>query len=295
MKNKKLLSLFICVIMILSLVACSSQEKEDVTTPSEEGTLEDETSEDETSEDDLITDDSVIEFQDEELERLIRDNLESPGEEILIGDLKEIKNLHFSGDDYDIKDIEELQYVVNLEEFRATNINIKSLDPLSNLEELHYLDFRDSQVEEEPSKFNTPNLDWLDVSSSNLSDLSFLEDAPLKYVSFHDTGLESLEFARNMDSLMAIEGHNNMVSDLSPLENKPNLDTVGFENNKITDISVLATLPALESLILSDNSDLVDVDVLLEIPSLIYLKIWGFQGDESIMLELENNGVDVMY
>ena len=286
MKNKKLLALFISLLMIFSLVACSSQEEDKEPIDS---------SEEEIIEEEVLTDDSIIEIQDPALEKLIRDNLENPGEEILMGDLKEIKILGFSGNDYDIKDIEELKYAVNLTNFRAKNINIKSLDPLSQLEFLNEIEFKDSQVEEVPNKFNTENLEWLDVSSSNISDLSFLEDAPLKYVIFHDTGLESLEFARNMDSLKAIEGHNNMVSDLSPLANKPNLDSIGFENNKIKDISDLAGLPALESLILSENSEIVDIDALLEIPSLIYLKLWGFQGDESIMLELEGRGVSVMY
>ena len=286
MKNKKLLALFISLLMIFSLVACSSQEEDKEPIDS---------SEEEIIEEEVLTDDSIIEIQDPALEKLIRDNLENPGEEILMGDLKEIKILGFSGNDYDIKDIEELKYAVNLTNFRAKNINIKSLDPLSQLEFLNEIEFKDSQVEEVPNKFNTENLEWLDVSSSNISDLSFLEDAPLKYVIFHDTGLESLEFARNMDSLKAIEGHNNMVSDLSPLANKPNLDSIGFENNKINDISDLAGLPALESLILSENSEIVDIDALLEIPSLIYLKLWGFQGDESIMLELEGRGVSVMY
>ena len=286
-------SLLLSIILIFSLVACSSPKENEVSSngsnskDAEEPIVKEE--------DNLLDDDDVIEIKDKELERLIKDVLDIETDEILVEYLKDLEELEFNGDDYDVEDLEGLEHAENLRIIRGTDVNIKSLKPIAKLKKLEDIMFWDSTIGEFPDKLETPSLLDVEISNSNITDASFLAGTPAKYVTLRENKISSIDFAKTMKNLRSLDLFDNNVSDLSPIEDMETIDFINFENNKLTDISVISTLTGLTSAILSDNSDLVDLDALKDHPTLEVLTFYGFKGDMTVLEDLINRGITVRY
>lgn len=296
MKKKTFIAI-LCLILVFSLGACSSPKGGDISAnKNDEEKPIDKQEEIQDQEDDYMLDgDDVLVFNDKELERLIRDVLEIETDDILVEYLEDLEVLEFNGDDYDVKDLDGLQYAENLRAIRMKNLDIKSLKPIAKLQKLDDIMFWDGTIGELPEKFNNPSISSVEISNTNISDFSSLEGSPLRYLTLRDNGIKSIDFVRSMQNLEAIDMQNNLVSDLSPLEDKEDIDYINFENNQLSDIDVLITLTGLEAANLSDNPDIIDIDALVDHPNLQVLTFYSFSGDRTILEDLENSGLRVSY
>ena len=147
----------------------------------------------------------VVEFEDSNLEEVIRDKINKPEGDILLDDVLDIEELEAPGKD--IESIEGIQHLSNLKTLYLGGYydsdagemkynKISDISPLSNL----------------------TNLEWLGFSENEVSNIIPLENL---------TNLEELWFGWNE------------ISNIGPLANLTNLEGLSFIFNEVSDISPL--------------------------------------------------------
>ncbi len=186
---------------------------------------------------------TVIVFNDDVLESMIRAAINKPEGDVLVSDALNVTQLDLSMDGNDwsnprIHNIEALKYFTNLNSLAMNwalqnNGNGVDLTPLSGLTNLESLliccnDIRD--VSPLKPLVNLRSL-WI-WGCRYISDISALS---------------------NMTNLLDLWIKGNSILDISPLANMKDLDRLFMEENLVTDLSPLAELTKLTSLLLSDN------------------------------------------
>ena len=112
-----------------------------------------------------------------------------------------------------------------------------------------------------------PKLERVNFIDTNVSDFTFLKNAPLNDVSFTRCGMTSLEFLRDKKNLVDVNLSDNKITDLSPLKDKTKLTRINLHKNQVSDISGVSTCTALESLNISYNS-VSNLTPILQLPKL---------------------------
>lgn len=224
-KMKKLTILLLIGLLIAGLTSCSGADKEA----------------------EMDTDpDTVIQFNDEVLESMIRTAMDKPEGDILVSDALLITEFDFRMDGNDwskprINNLDALKYFTNLtyldlswavlnKENSFEDVDISALSALTNMESLQ-------------------------LACVNISDISALEGMTnLSGLSvWGGFRLEDISALASLTNLGAVDLRNNMIKDLSPLAGLTNLDYVDVSNNLISDLSPLAGLTGLSELYVADN------------------------------------------
>lgn len=235
-------------------------------------------------------------IKDPELEEVIRQALNKPEGDLSADDMKGLRELSVDNNENPVEELDGLEHAINLEYIELYEVQIKSLDPIANLNKMEYFSFAYSQVEEEPTKFNMPNLRDAVFMETNIRDFSFIKDSPLVSLVFDYCDLEDLDFLAKKD-LEYLRAMDNYISDISFLEGMTNLKELIIRGNEISDISVLSSCRSLESLEISYNH-IDDISVLRGLDNLEELSCYGnpLGGDDLDLLEeLEDRGVDVNF
>ncbi len=81
-------------------------------------------------------------------------------------------------------------------------------------------------------------------------------------------GIESLVGIQDLTNLTFLNLNNNSITHIGPLRWLTNLKTLSLINNSITDISALSGLTSLTLVVLSSNSNLSNIQPLLDNPGL---------------------------
>ncbi|MGD6776263.1 leucine-rich repeat domain-containing protein [Sutcliffiella horikoshii] len=114
-----------------------------------------------------------VEFQDENLEDIVRWNLGVHDRDITTGDMEGLTYLHASY--ADITSLEGLQFAINLEVLDLIYNNITDLSQLAELTSLTNLSIMGNQVSDLSSLSELIDLQYLDADYNNITDLSALK------------------------------------------------------------------------------------------------------------------------
>ena len=193
--------------------------------------------------------------------------------------LKELKNLEalkiFGSflDDDSVKIIGEVTWLKELS--IAANPDVTDITPLSNLQDLTFLDVSNTKVADISCLSSLQNLHTLHISNTKVADLNCLEEfvaletlhmdylgqlnaetilLPKTITTLYCNGnnLESLDFVVKTDALLNLYAKNNNIRDISPLAGY-SLYIVDLSVNNITDLSQL-NVEKLDDLDVSTNN-----------------------------------------
>lgn len=173
-----------------------------------------------------------------------------------------------------IKDIEGLDYAVNLRSLWIRFAEVTDISYLEGLTELQSLNLSQNMIDDLSPLAGLTNLVNLNLHGNDFSDISALEGL---------YNLEVLVLLKNtVDDISALEGLTNLeyldvqenyrITDISSLANMTEITWLGLHYNKISDVSPLAGLPNLSDLDLFHN-EVSDIYPLLDLPSLTSLDL----------------------
>ena len=206
----------------------------------------------------LTTDNSgrqVVSIPDASLETVVKRFLgKGENDHIYLHEMATLTFLATSDSiDNDVKSLEGLQYAENLTELIVGYNSICYLSSLSDLTRLELL--------------------WINRNPINLdSQISTLEDLPLKNLHLQGLDIEDLSIISGFTSLEVLYLGYSELPDLSPLRNLVNLKTLHITRAGVSDISALSSLTELELLNLESNR-ISDISPLANLQDLTDLSL----------------------
>lgn len=187
--------------------------------------------------------DVVVEFENENLENIIREKINKPSGHIYKRNVEGIKkiDIYFAENNGNIDSIEGIQHLKNLKYLSLSDAReISNLDPLSELN----------------------NLEYLDLSYNNIKSLNAISHLTnLKELNISNNPIEDIEYLSNLNNLVNISLRNTNISDLSPLSYLRDIRNLDLSGNSLEDISILRNLTNMTGLRLNDN-ELSNIDAL---------------------------------
>lgn len=243
--------------------------------------------------------DQVIMIKDENLEQMIREQIEKPEGDLTVADMEMVYSISINFEETPISEIDGLEYAVNLNDFSFSNGTLKSLNPVSKLKNMGYMNISYASIEEPITTFETPLLDRIGFIETNISAYDFLKGVTAaRDVSFVRSEIASIEFMRDWDALEELNLSDNLVSDVSPLEGKTNLRYLSLHQNKVESIDVFSSLTALETLNISYNN-VSNIEPIMQLQNLTeftaYEELDKRIIDRGLLETLEGKGVLVEY
>lgn len=151
--------------------------------------------------------------------------------------------------DFDNNDIEEL----DLSESTITNVQ---LEKISHLKNLRILNLSDTSIEDLSFLENLTYLEEVDISGTKVIDLSSLCNLSyLRSLKAHDTSINDLSPLRGLSNLKEIHMERADIEDVTPLGEVSSLEVIDFYgNSSLQDISAFSNLKNLRKLILKNTS-----------------------------------------
>lgn len=196
-----------------------------------------------------------------------------------------------------VKNYSDLSQLPYLQRLTIQNKSIPSLDFLSTLSQLYYLDLTGCSFPSADLEIlaKLPSLSWLILNDCGLSTIAGLAGAPnLSYLDLANNNIRKLDVLGPMSGLREVYLQHNAIVDLSALQNLISLEKLdvsfnvlttlsplvscirlnwlGADHNQISDLAGINTLPLLSYLSLSYNS-LTDVSALAACTELTELSI----------------------
>lgn len=196
--------------------------------------------------------DAAVVFQDENLERLVRDSLSIYDREIRQSDIADVTSIQL--ENHNIKDITGLENFKNLKKLDMSGNVIEDIQPLASLQSLEYLDLSWNEIEDIGALKGLTNLKKLNVSGnailevSALSDLKNLEQLYLEY-----NRITSLEGMDRLPALEKLNANNNRIRVIPVMEG---LYSLKIKNNPVRDYTGLAHIPSIEYDMQEELSDI---------------------------------------
>lgn len=140
-----------------------------------------------------------------------------------------------------ISDISSLASLVNLETLyfdgAGTETSFNSIEPLSNLTKLRYLDIADRGITDIRPLKNLTELILLSVSYNNLAEISAVSNMKkLIRLYIRKNNVEDITGIRNLENLDYLDAADNQIKDISELQYLSNIHLIGLSGNKIEDI-----------------------------------------------------------
>ncbi|WP_310602104.1 leucine-rich repeat domain-containing protein [Anaerosporobacter sp.] len=248
-----------------------------------------------------------VEFQNPELEEIVRDILDKPTGMIMKSDIWDITELNINCVKIDsfaeledfknlkklelcytkISSLEGIEVLTNLESLIIEKNNIEDIQELSKLASLKELDITGNNIADLSPLENINNLESLSIGDCEMeyADLSAIENlVKLKYFYASNCGISNIDVLHNMKELACLCLPNNNITDISVLKTLEKLNYLSLEWNKISDISPLENRKELEYLRVSNNT-ISDISVVESLDKLDYLNLAGNQITEISTLE----------
>ncbi len=273
----------IILTLILFISACGSNE----TKQDQENPLKD------------IDPKTVVEFKDEEFEKMIREMTLKPDGDIYAEDMEAFDEINLNA--VQVSDLTGLEYAKNLTIFSANKTNLNSLKPLKNLEKLERLTIRYLELEDPILEFsNNVNLNYVLIIETNISNLDFLTNMTnLDYLTVNRSGVTNIESLEKLNNLTHINFHGNDITDIEPLRGKTKVTSINFQSNEnLANIDALEELTSLEYVTLSYTS-VRNLKPLEELEKLEDLTIYLNHDVKHMIFDqislFENKGVEVSY
>ncbi|WP_136605631.1 leucine-rich repeat domain-containing protein [Paenibacillus dokdonensis] len=206
-------------------------------------------------------------IKDGNLEQAIHSWLGKKDDEPLTkADLESLTAVSLSGKG--IKDLQGLEYAVNITELNLDNNEITDLTPLKKLSKIRDLSLKANQI-------------------SSIEELSALKE--MKYLEVSWNQISSLDVVKQLPRLIELDADHNQISNVQALSSSSSLKYLKMSDNAIEDMASLGSMRGLTYLDLSNNK-IKDYSPLRKLSkSLTYLGINGDQVTDLKMLEGFNN------
>ncbi|MCJ7690065.1 MAG: leucine-rich repeat domain-containing protein, partial [Clostridiaceae bacterium] len=156
----------------------------------------------------LITESTIITFPDKNLEKTIREDLQCPSGDILMGDVSKITTLK-NTEDKNIKNLSGIENFINLEYLNLSDNQISNIEPLEGLTNLTSLKLHTNQIKNIKPLKELTNLTDLDLASNQI---------------------RSIEPLEGLTKLISLDLDTNQIKDYSPVSDY-------YENLERTDIA----------------------------------------------------------
>lgn len=148
---------------------------------------------------------------------------------------------------------------------------IISVEPLSELSDLTYLDISETSVDDITPLRNANKLKVLHANSTFIEDISALKYCiTLEELEVANTNINDLSVLASLRNLKKLNVANTMITQLNQLKNCPNLTSVNLGGSKIFNIVSLRELTQLNNVDISNTivRDLSPIESLKELQSL---------------------------
>ncbi|MFC5407640.1 stalk domain-containing protein [Cohnella soli] len=216
-------------------------------------------------------------FKDKNLEQAIHSWIGKKGDEPLTkADLESLDVVSLSGKgikdlqgleyavnvtdlDLDINEITDLTPLKNLGKIRTLSLKanqISSIDELSALKEMKYLEISWNQVSSLGAVNQLPRLIELHADHNRISNVQALSGAPeLEYLKMSDNAIEDMSPLGNLKKLTFLDVSNNKINNFAPLRMlSKSLTYLGIDGAQVTDLKMLEGLNKLEGLSANNNN-----------------------------------------
>ena len=310
----KLRRMFLCLAVALCLCGCGSEEdgRREVSTTFRGFGIEYLFKERGLKESGVVYEDAPVEFQDKEMEKMLRNMISKPEGEVYISDLQAIHRIYWlnegvwnrpeyfsnlqevgeaflieaneNGELMQAKSLEDLAYCYNLQEISFCSMEVPSLKPLADLPQLERLSFTSTVMTEEvlDEIGMISSLKILDLGHSeftnwgDITDGSFVLPLADQLIAFYAAaGIDwSPDILAQMTNLESLYLEN--ATDLSFCEQIPQLKKLYMAGGEIADWSPIAYLENLEYLSINGNDRNVvgvDFEALTKLKKLDYLDL----------------------
>lgn len=238
--------------------------------------------------------DEIVAFPDPVMEWKVREALGKPEGDITAGDAAQVTALRIQNewqpqipDDVIVKDIQGLQYFINLRELDAGFNDIGDISPLSGLSQLREINLGGNPVGDIDALAGLTNLERLtlfggrfnninplagltSMRSLHLGNLPVYDLSPLAGLTNIDhlytggCGIEDISPLAGMTNMYRLELTDNYIKDLTPLAGMANLIMLKLANNPIQDYSPIQDIfPKLQEKDF-ELGQVFDVDVPLK-------------------------------
>ena len=278
MRYKRLLWSLLLTLILLTITACSSgtsnDESPDTMTTEPKAIKETMVETLEASTAMAASPDEVITIKDPELEKMIRLAIDKPEGDITALDMEMVYSINIDYKEYPVREIDGLEYAIYLGDFSYRYGELKSLDPINDLQNITYMTISYSTVDEAPAEFNTEMLSRINFTETNVSDFSFLSKlTEVTSATFIRNGITSIDFLKDWESLENLDLSTNAVKDVTPLKDKVHLTDLTLHQNQVEDISVFETLSSLVYLNISYNN-ISNIAPIMQLPHLEELRAY---------------------
>jgi len=275
--GSQLLTLILLILILLTITACSSGTPDDESMTEKETITTGAKSIDETMEETTAmtaSPEEVVTIKDPELEKMIRLAIDKPEGDITALDMEGVYSINIDYKEYPVREIDGLEYAIYLGDFSYRYGELKSLDPIKDLQNITYMTISYGTVDEAPATFNTKMLSRINFTETNVSDYSFLSQlTEVTSATFIRNGISSIEFLKGWDKIETLDLSTNEIKDVTPLEGKINLTDLTLHQNQIEDISVFETLSSLVYLNISYNN-ISNIAPIMQLPNLEELRAY---------------------
>ena len=166
---------------------------------------------------------------------------------------------------------------------------IITLDPLSELSDLTFLDVSGTSIEDLSPVRNLNKLKVLRANSTMIEDISALKyNITLEELEVANTGIEDLSVLESLRNLQKLNIAETQVSRINNLKGCPNLVSLNLSGTSIANLGVLQDLTLLKSLDIS-NTAVRDLGPISNLKDLQSLNISGTAvGNLQALSEMEN-------
>ncbi len=242
---------------------------------------------------DAEANEQIVQFRDEQLEKVIRLAIAKPSGDIYQTDLLALTQLDASGKGICV--LNGLEYCTNLAAVDLSNNVIADITPLSGLLSLTNINLANNGIFSARALAGLPNLATLDFSNNNLSDITPLAGlTTLTELNLAENTLGSIEAIANLLQLrkLNLSGHrccpqplnisvitplhlleelnlaNNTLADIQPLSQFTQLVKLDISYMRATSLAPLSSLTGLVSLNVGGNPLCGDLSPLETLPAL---------------------------
>ena len=166
---------------------------------------------------------------------------------------------------------------------------IISLEPLSELSDLNWLDISGTSIEDLSPVRNLNKLKVLRANSSLIEDLAALKyNITLEELEVANTTIEDLSVLASLRNLLKLNLNNTQVNRISNLKSCSNLISLNLGSTRIANVGVLQDLTQLKSLDIS-NTSVRDLGPISNLKDLQSLNISGSAvSNLQVLSEMEN-------
>ena len=251
-KHKRKLSIALAISLILGqvpVVSVHGQENDKVIESSNVQTTILEKTEKEVNNISDVKSAEIINIPDDNLKAALNKILDKDKKaDITNHELESLESLRLGYED--IRNLEGLQYCINLTSLDLTGNEIIDIGDLSGLKNLKTLTLSENKIDKISGLSGLSNLTQLDLNYNEIEEISGLSElSNLEYLNLDNNKIievSNLSGLKNLKGLYLSENKIDKISGLSELKNLEYLDLTGNEKIDISDLSGLKNLSSLD-------------------------------------------------